>query len=84
MKKNKGFTLVELLAIIVILAVLILMVTPTVIKVMNNAKKNAFRIETLAILKATENAYSAGDMQSSYIFNAETNDLAGYIDIKEG
>ena len=41
MKEKKGFTLVELLAVIVILAILILLALPNVIKIMNTAKKNA-------------------------------------------
>ncbi|MBQ3020666.1 MAG: prepilin-type N-terminal cleavage/methylation domain-containing protein [Bacilli bacterium] len=44
MKKlnKKGFTLVELLAVIVILAILIVIVATTALPAMNNAKKNTF------------------------------------------
>jgi prepilin-type N-terminal cleavage/methylation domain-containing protein len=38
MKNNKGFTLVELLAVIVILAVILVIAIPNVIKIINNAK----------------------------------------------
>lgn len=39
---KKGFTLVELLAVIVILAVIALIATPTILNMINKAKKGAF------------------------------------------
>ena len=41
MKKNKGFTLVELLAVIVILAIIALIATPIILNVISDAKKQA-------------------------------------------
>lgn len=41
-KKNKGFTLVELLAVIVILALILILVVPQVLDVTNRAKKELF------------------------------------------
>ena len=38
-EKNKGFTLVELLAVIVILALIALIATPIILNVINDAKK---------------------------------------------
>ena len=40
-EKNKGFTLVELLAVIVILALIALIATPIILNVINDAKKQA-------------------------------------------
>ena len=58
MKDNKkGFTLVELLAVIVILAVIILIAVTAVIPRMNSAKKNALVDEALVYLKAAKEAY---------------------------
>ena len=56
MKNKKGFTLVELLAVIVILAVVILIAVTAVIPRMNNAKKNAFVDEAQAYVKAAQEA----------------------------
>lgn len=39
MKKNKGFTLVELLAVISILGVVMILVVPTMLRALGNAKK---------------------------------------------
>ena len=55
---KKGFTLVELLAVIVILAVVILIAVTAVIPRMNNAKKKALVDEALIYLNAAKEAYS--------------------------
>lgn len=41
--KNKGFTLVELLAVIVIIAIIALITTPIVLNVVQSSKENAFK-----------------------------------------
>ena len=57
-KDKKGFTLVELLAVIVVLAVVILIAVTAVIPRMNNAKKKALVDEALVYLKAAKEAYA--------------------------
>jgi len=60
MKKNKfkkGFTLVELLAVIVILAVLILLATPAILNLSTNAQVRVFVIEARVIAEVGERAY---------------------------
>lgn len=59
-KKNSGFTLTELLAVIVILAIIISLATGSVIAIMNKAKKNMARevrgnLEETALSYALEN-----------------------------
>ena len=49
MKKN-GFTLIELLAVIVILAVIALIATPTILGVIDNAKKGAAKSSALGYI----------------------------------
>ena len=53
MKKN-GFTLVELLAVTVILAVLALITTVIVSDIINSARKKAFETSTMSIYEAIE------------------------------
>ena len=67
MKKlnKKGFTLVELLAVIVILALLMVVAVSTVGNVQENAKKNALKTEGQKILST---AYQ--DAQSAYMLNS--------------
>ena len=53
-KNQKGFTLVELLAVIVILAVIILIAINAVLPQMEKARKNSFADEVLSYAKAAE------------------------------
>ena len=82
LKNKKGFTLVELLAVIVILAVIILIAVTAVIPRMNNAKKKAFFDEALMYLKAGKTAYVTDENTSCYDINDFSryikNDKAGY------
>ena len=58
MKKSKGFTLVELLAVIVILAVLVLVATPAVTSIMQRSQQNSFKNEMLNMVKEFNTAFT--------------------------
>ena len=62
MKNQKGFTLVELLAVIVILAVVILIAVTAVIPRMNDARKGAFADEAMAYIRGAQEAYVESQM----------------------
>ena len=63
-EKNKGFTLVELLAVIVILALIALIATPIILNVINDAKKQA----------AKDSVYGYMDAVEKYIVSSELED----------
>ena len=52
--KNKGFTLIELLAVIVILAIIALIATPTILNVVETARKGAAESSVLGYIDAVE------------------------------
>ncbi len=54
MKNNKGFTLVELLAVIVILAIILAIAIPGIGGIINTAKKGAFESDVKMIIKGIE------------------------------
>ena len=58
MKSNKGFTLLELLAVIVVLAIIALIVTPFVTEAINEAKEGAARNTGYGIVSAAELYYA--------------------------
>ena len=62
---KKGFTLVELLAVIVILAIIILLAMPNIISSMNNARRGAFATEVNSIIRQAGTAYSELSMQGN-------------------
>lgn len=51
---KKGFTLIELLAVIIILAVLMMLAGNSVINIMMNTRRSAFRTEFLALLDSAQ------------------------------
>ena len=63
MDKKKGFTLVELLAVIVILAIIALIATPIILNVINDAKKEAAKDSAYGYIEAIENAIIMNDFE---------------------
>lgn len=87
LKNTKGFTLVELLAVIVVLAVIILIAMPSVMSAMDKARKNSLYTEASEIIKIAQTAY-ADDMMNAtvpantegYCYSLEYLIDAGYMD----
>ncbi len=77
MRKKNGFTLVELLAVIVVLAIIMIIAIPSVLDTMNNARRKTFVLEAQKVFKSTQEQYTM-DSQSSipgagvYIYNIKT------------
>ena len=73
MKKlnKKGFTLVELLAVIVVLAVIMLLAVNAVVPQMNKARKNAFVTEAERVITAASAYY-----QSAILTGVPTGDTS--------
>ena len=69
---QKGFTLVELLAVIVILAVLALVAMPNVTKLMDSSRKNAFITEAENFANYAKQSYT----QSQITGLTDTNSTA--------
>ena len=57
--KKKGFTLVELLAVIVILAVILTIAVPAVKKTIDNAKKKSAENDAIMIKNIAEKYYTS-------------------------
>ena len=80
-EKNKGFTLVELLAVIVILALIALIATPIILNVINDAKKEAAKDSFYGYMDAIEKAIIANDVEEEEGF--PTPDSNGCYNLKE-
>ncbi|MDD3452836.1 MAG: type II secretion system protein [Bacilli bacterium] len=70
---KKGFTLIELLAVIVILAVIALVAVPTILNIIENARKNAFKDSAYGLINATEIFYTTKymDMQENMVITCD-------------
>lgn len=88
MKLNKkGFTLVELLAVIVVLAVIMVIAIPTVIDSMNSAKKSSFvmygqKMLNAAMSKVQGDALDGVAAKTTYKFSelvASSGQYKGYV-----
>ena len=62
MKRNKGFTLVELLAVIVILAIIMVISIPAVLNIMTSAKRKTFGEYVTKVYDAAQKKYMSDEM----------------------
>ena len=84
MKSNKGFTLIELLAVIVILAIIALIATPTILGVIETARKGSAEQSALGYIDAIEKqvAIDMLETESAVITipsKTEGNNIAGVV-----
>ena len=68
MKNKNGFTLVELLAVIVVLAIIMIIAIPSVLDVMSNARKTSFVLYVEKIV---------GAVQTQYMYDANGGSIKG-------
>ena len=94
---KKGFTLVELLAVIIVLAILVLLALPRVMSLMERSRVSSFAVEANEIAKAATNAYGSrvlteeevghpvcftvAELVNGGYLDAEKNDVSGAIAI---
>lgn len=64
MRKKNGFTLVELLAVIVVLALIMVIAIPSVLDAMNSARRNSFVLMVEKVVKDATTSYVT-DSQST-------------------
>ena len=62
---KKGFTLVELLAVIIILSIIALITTPVIVEIINNADKKSLEITCKEIYKSYEQYEISEDIGKS-------------------
>ena len=85
---KKGFTLVELLAVIVILAIIAIIATPLILNVIDNAKKGAAEDSALGYIEGIEKYIVLNEITKEKNFNFEKEkgyeiqDIKDYIEVK--
>jgi len=71
-KKNKGFTLVELLAVIAVLFLIVTIVIYTAMNVIDNAKSNSYKV-TINNIQADANSYTLEDFSGYWLAGGAIN-----------
>ena len=81
MKNNKGFTLVELLAVIAIMAILLIIALPNVLKMFNESKEKIFLTESKSVFKEAINQTIKDRNFSDVIYCKSMNDEVNPLDM---
>jgi len=82
LKKEKGMTLIELLAVIIIIAIILAIAIPIIANVIGQSRDRAAVSEALNIISAAKLKYAQEGSESENVsYTAET--LKNYIDIEQ-
>ena len=71
MKKKNAFTLMELLAVIALLSIILLIATPTIIGIVEDAKKDTFSKSVLSVINATKMDIVSKVYEDAYIYTLD-------------
>ena len=69
--KKKGFTLIELLGVIIVLAIIALIAVPTILGVIDKAKKGALKDSAYGLIEAANLYYAQYGVSNTERFNLE-------------
>lgn len=83
LKKEKGMTLIELLAVIIIIAIILAIAIPIIANVIGDSRDRATVSEALNIISAAKLKYAQDKDNTSGSASYKASDLAGYIDIEQ-
>lgn len=75
LKNEKGLTLIELLAVIVILGIVAAIAIPSIGKAINNSKADAHLANAREVLSIGKLAYASGDLPSVEKLAKNKNDI---------
>lgn len=81
---NKGFTLIEVLAVVVIIAVVTLIAMPSVLSIMNSSKDSSYEMMIDNIKTAAGELYQEKDYMNTniyvYDYTGRTSDVVSIVD----
>lgn len=81
---KKGFTLVEILAVIVILAIIAIITMPAINKIIDDSRRDTFRVSLESLLKVAKNDYQGNARVNEVVYTLEDNTLTCSSGCNEG
>ncbi len=76
-KNEKGLTLIELLAVIVILGIIAAIAVPSIAGIIQNSKEDAVKADAITVLNAAKNYVAANDIPNDG--EIDQTDLQSYV-----
>ena len=73
MKNKKGFTLIELMAVIILLGLIIMIIVPKITDSIENSKKNAAIDSALGYIKSARDYYNVNVLEKDYVIKEGIN-----------
>ena len=73
MKNKKGFTLIELMAVIILLGLIIMIIVPKITDSIENSKKNAAIDSALGYVKSARDYYNVNVLEKDYVIKEGIN-----------
>ena len=73
MKNKKGFTLIELMAVIILLGLIIMIIVPKITDSIENSKKNAAIDSALGYVKSARDYYNINVLEKDYVIKEGIN-----------
>ena len=86
MKNKKGFTLIELMAVIILLGLIIMIIVPKITDSIENSKKNAAIDSALGYVKSARDYYNVNVLEKDYVIKEGINwiqDINSVIEVDE-
>ncbi|WP_239421757.1 prepilin-type N-terminal cleavage/methylation domain-containing protein [Bacillus sp. CGMCC 1.16541] len=84
LKNEKGLTLIELLAVIVILGIIAAIAIPSIGGIIQKSREDAVKADAVQVLNAAKIYMSSNTVDESKVATIQGSDLTEYVDIEPG
>lgn len=64
---NKGFTIIELLAVLIVLSIILVIAVPRVLNIIETSKKKSFEVSANKLIKEAAKEFAKDNLEKEYI-----------------
>ena len=83
MRNEKGFTLIELIAVIIIIGVLMMVAIPSVTTLISNSRKEVYVSNAKKYIEQSKIKVVTDGKYSEYFYDSSTNDVKYFIGVND-